>query len=321
MLGPSTLRVAVLCVLAGFVLAASPALAAERPKLPRVAVLDIKATGAIDSKSVAALSAMIASEAARYPLKTFAGSDLQSLMGFEKQKQLMGCSDGSCLAEVGGALGVDYLLASEVGEFGGRWLLTVSLLDTKKAVALQRSTRTAQGQGGLVDQVSAAVHDVVMAIPSVLATRGTAAEVKPVLPEPTAEASGQKPPVAAAAPAQAVRTDAEPGASRRTAGWALVGAGGALVAGGAVAGILALVDAQDAQAHAPTTLDQLRAVRGKVEAEAWAADVLCGVGAAAAVAGLVVALTAPSAADARPVATVGFGPIAGGGALVVSGGF
>ena len=43
--------------------------------------------------------------------------DIQDMLALESEKQLLGCSDDTnCLAEIGGALGVSYLVAGNIGK-------------------------------------------------------------------------------------------------------------------------------------------------------------------------------------------------------------
>jgi TolB-like protein len=67
----------------------------------------------------------------------------------------MGCTEGSCLVEIGGALGVQYLLSSEVGRVGNRWLMSIALLDVARAAALRRVSRAAARQEDLVELAGA----------------------------------------------------------------------------------------------------------------------------------------------------------------------
>src|SRR5438309_267107 len=55
-------------------------------------------------------------------LKVTSRSEMQALLGLERQKELMGCSDestASCLAELAGALGADGVLTGTLGKVGG----------------------------------------------------------------------------------------------------------------------------------------------------------------------------------------------------------
>lgn len=48
--------------------------------------------------------------------------EMASLLGLERQKQLLGCSDASssCMAELASALGADGVLLGDLARFGGR---------------------------------------------------------------------------------------------------------------------------------------------------------------------------------------------------------
>src|SRR6185295_5852068 len=54
-------------------------------------------------------------------------NDIAALLGLERQKQLLGCSDeqASCLAELAGALGVDGLLTGSLGKVGNGYVVEV----------------------------------------------------------------------------------------------------------------------------------------------------------------------------------------------------
>ena len=60
-------------------------------------------------------------------------SDISALLGMEKTKAMLGCTDAGCIAEVGGALGVDRVVHGSVGRVGSSLLVNLSSLDPKKA--------------------------------------------------------------------------------------------------------------------------------------------------------------------------------------------
>ncbi len=67
-------------------------------------------------------------------------SDIQALINLESQKQLLGCEDDSCLAEIGGALGVERMIAVEVARVDGEWVTTATLINTLTVVAEARTS-------------------------------------------------------------------------------------------------------------------------------------------------------------------------------------
>jgi len=175
--------------------APAPPAAEGKPKAVRIAVLDVQATGAGDKKTVEGLSPLLASEVARRPgLTVVAGSDLRALVGFERQKQLLGCTEGSCLTEIAGALGVAYLVSSECSKVGNTWLLSLALLDAGKALALKRLTRRAYTDDSLVDEAVRAVDELLTALPGATAP---GPRLVPLPPAPAAAAPPSAPPLAA----------------------------------------------------------------------------------------------------------------------------
>jgi hypothetical protein len=69
------------------------------------------------------------------------GADLRAMMDLEQQKTALGCGDTSCLAELGGALGVPYLLDMSLGRFAGQRVLNLSILHVDEAQVLHRASR------------------------------------------------------------------------------------------------------------------------------------------------------------------------------------
>jgi hypothetical protein len=303
----------------------SRVLAADsKPKHTKIAVLDVKAVGAFDPKTVAGLSTFIASEATRYPVTVIAGGDLAALIGFDKQRQILGCADSGCLAELGGALGVDFLLATEVSEVGGTWLLSMSLLDVAKAQATKRVTKRSKKIAEMVDIAAIAVEEVFARFN---APAKAAVEQQPTPPPKPLEAKPVEPqPKAAPAEAASPSTTVEKAAgtsSTRVVGFVLDGLGVALLAAGGTFGYLANRNANEAEAlmngtdrssQAQTSFNDFK---GKAKTRALIADVCYGVGAVALGVGLYFTIAGGSSSPAA----VTVAPVAHGGALVVTGGF
>jgi len=66
-------------------------------------------------------------------------ADIQTMLGFQLQKKMLGCAeDTACMAEIGGALGADYILSGQVSEFGKRYRLALTLQDVKKGKVVSR---------------------------------------------------------------------------------------------------------------------------------------------------------------------------------------
>lgn len=140
-------------------------LAAGRPaqaagKTRKVAALDVRAVGDFEPKTIAGLSTLIAYECAQFPVEVISGSDVRAMITYDREKQLLGCQDSTCLAEIGGALGVDLILSSEVSEVGGTWLVSLTMLDVAKAEAGKRVVKRTKSEAALVDVTSEATREI-----------------------------------------------------------------------------------------------------------------------------------------------------------------
>jgi hypothetical protein len=276
---------------------ASSAKAARKPKL---AILEIRSAGNVDAREVSGLAGLIAAEAGRFDVQVIAGSDLSALVGLEKQKQLLGCSEGICLAEIGGALGVHFLLSAEVSHIGTVWLLSLALLDVAKARAVERVARKAPDMTGLVAAASEATGALVTAIaPRKAASTGPAAEAQP-------------------APAPGIAADAvarSPSSGRRILAYSFTGAGVAALGGGVAFGLAAKSSYDKAlqlSQAANASRSEVLSLRDRTTRQMWIADAFYGAGAVALGVGLYFAFTG----NAEPQAAVAFAPLPGGGAAL-----
>jgi len=127
-----------------------------------VAVLDLQFGGQADRTKVRALEDLLANEIrALGGLRVIGRGDILGLLKLEKQKVLAGCDDEQCLAEIGGALGVDWMVTGTVSEFGGTLLLNIKVLDVRGArVASSVSRKVTGGQQVLVDVIPAMVREL-----------------------------------------------------------------------------------------------------------------------------------------------------------------
>ena len=69
------------------------------------------------------------------------GADLRAMMDLEQQKSALGCDDTSCLAELGGALGVPYLMTMSLGRFASQRVVNLSILYVDEAQVKHRVSR------------------------------------------------------------------------------------------------------------------------------------------------------------------------------------
>lgn len=72
-------------------------------------------------------------------------SEISQMIQYDQLKTAMGCDDESCLAEIGGALGVDMLVSGTIGKIGSTYVLSLKLVDVKSVKILNREERTLSG--------------------------------------------------------------------------------------------------------------------------------------------------------------------------------
>jgi TolB-like protein len=189
---------------------ALPALAGAAPPT-RIAVMDLQAIQGVAPGTAAILTNVAAGDLSRAGLDVVSRTDVANLLGFERQKELLGCSsDASCLAEIGGALGVDYLFTGQVGQIGSQFHLSIQIVDAKKARVAARTSRFSEGnEDALLRATREAIVTVLAAV------------------VPAAAGAGRPPPASAAA------------SGPRRSAWIAFGTAGALLAGGAASGLVA----------------------------------------------------------------------------------
>lgn len=89
-------------------------------------------------------------------------ADMKAMLDLESQKQLMGCEDDvSCIAEIGGALGVDKIIAGSLGKIGQTYILNLSLVNVLQAKVENRVSGRVKGElDQLIDALSPMVAEL-----------------------------------------------------------------------------------------------------------------------------------------------------------------
>ncbi len=141
-----------LWLLAGLLLAA--------PKPIKVAVSEVEPGPSADPKLAHFVTTLITSELRRRPdLAVTSQDDVKGLLGFERQKALLGCVETSCLAEIGGALGVEQIVTGSMAKIGESILLVLRVVDVRHGVVLRDLSRRLRNasQDALLDAIPNAV--------------------------------------------------------------------------------------------------------------------------------------------------------------------
>ena len=123
---------------------------AEEAKI-KIAVFDLVPSGEIKT-DLTALSEVIIAETDKFGKYDIIGkSEIKAMIGFEQEKQLLGCQDDTnCLAELGGALGVDRLVTGSVGKLGDTIIVSIKYIDTRQVKVLGRVYESFKGNESLL---------------------------------------------------------------------------------------------------------------------------------------------------------------------------
>lgn len=120
-------------------------LVATTPARPRLAITSLAAAGEVDAAVASALTEAVTAEvAARGFFEPISSGEIATLLGLERQKQLLGCDEGSCVTEIASALGAPFAMSGSLTRLQGLYQLNLQVMDTQKARTVARSTRLAK---------------------------------------------------------------------------------------------------------------------------------------------------------------------------------
>lgn len=89
--------------------------------------------------------------------KVTTSADIQALLGMERQRQLLGCTDDSmCSTEIGAALGVPLLVVGRVSKIEERFDLDLRVIRQRDGVVVARESRGIEGLKRLAELMEAA---------------------------------------------------------------------------------------------------------------------------------------------------------------------
>lgn len=165
----------------------------KRGARARVLQLPLTAGAGISADVADAISRQfVAAVAERLGEPVISSGDVEVALGVERSRQLLGCSDGSssCLVELGGAMGTEWVVTGSVSRLGDTLLFEASVLDQRRALVPRRfSRRLANGKPEqlveLVEPAAAALFPREGAVESAVP-----APVAPPEPPPTGRSFG-----------------------------------------------------------------------------------------------------------------------------------
>ncbi|MFZ5445579.1 MAG: hypothetical protein ACOZQL_36645 [Myxococcota bacterium] len=232
--------------------------------------------------------------------------DVASIIGVERQRQLLGCADAAseCLAELAGALGAEGIITGEIAQVGKLLQLTLKILSPKTGQPMFASIKRLKGEEEVLEEIDRVALEAAKQLHAQLRPPKPVVAPRPEPVEPPKPAE----PVVVSSPAPTPRPSLAP--------WVLVGVGAAALVGGGVSQGLAAADFAALQQAAPGA-DNLRALRDGGELKQAIGLTALGVGGALVVGGVLWAALAPSSSETGATAWVA--PGAGG--VLVTGRF
>ena len=136
----------------------APASAREKVK---IAIVDLTPIGAAENLAKN-LTATVVTELSRvHPLEVVSREEILKMLSFEENRMMLGCTDAVCLAEIGGALGVEYLVTGNVGKVGNRFLVNLQLIDIRQIKVVNRVKRESGSEGEMLAAVASGARELV----------------------------------------------------------------------------------------------------------------------------------------------------------------
>jgi hypothetical protein len=122
---------------------------ARSGKAMKIALLPLTVLGGVSKETAQLLGDALAGELRRRPgISVLTQSDVAALLGVEKTRQMLGCTESGCVAEIGGALGADRVVHGSVGRIGESLVVNLSALDPRRAAAAASVSERLRGVGG-----------------------------------------------------------------------------------------------------------------------------------------------------------------------------
>lgn len=146
------IRFFVATTIASSMLCGALASAQEKQATPKkYAVMPFSIATGIDEKTGKLLDELLLTELSKLSTTedTFLGSsDIAAVLGLEQQKQMLSCDDETCMAELGNALGVNYLVTPTLGKLGEEFVVNYKVIDPSQVKVVKRDVITVPATEG-----------------------------------------------------------------------------------------------------------------------------------------------------------------------------
>lgn len=133
---------------------------ATRVQKERLMVLELTRLGDVGADVAQLLTAAMTDEVAKRDVfSVMSQGELATILGVERQRQLLGCGNEECFQELAGAVGARFVLTGSLGRLGDAYQLSLQVMDTVRAQPLGRSTRIAKDVNSVRSSLAGAVAE------------------------------------------------------------------------------------------------------------------------------------------------------------------
>lgn len=114
---------------------------------PSLAVLKVQARQGVNADLATLLQGALTARIRELDCfsRVISADELETLVGLERERMTMDCNSQSCIAEVAGALGADFVVTGNLGRVGDSWVLNASLIAARSASAAGSVSETLPG--------------------------------------------------------------------------------------------------------------------------------------------------------------------------------
>ena len=205
-----------------------------KPKRQRVMVLDFPETKGFDASTLRTLDEFLSGAIRDQGFEVITPSQIGAVLGMEKQRALLGCSESSCLAELGGAMGANYIVMGHTSMLENDSALTLTAVN-QKGIAVGSQRRVVKGK-----TAEALIQAIETLVPKLMAelkpdSRISASNTATTPNLTGADVKPQPPPAGGLQSSSAASQDG----GSPTGAYVLMGTGAALLVASAVVGVMA----------------------------------------------------------------------------------
>jgi hypothetical protein len=118
--------------------------------LEQLLVLGLRAGPGVSAETANSITESVHSELSAIGVyAVFSNEELAATLGLERQRQLTGCAQESCMAELAGALDSKRAIIGDVTRVDADVIVNLSLIDPRNAKSIARVGKTISAPGGL----------------------------------------------------------------------------------------------------------------------------------------------------------------------------